>query len=184
LSVAQAKKVHVAFTASAEFVDPPNEMRSVTSVLPLTTMLLANEGEAMLLTGSSSPDEALSKLAALAPSIVITLGKEGAQVLITVRHGEYAHTPHAPVIDTTGAGDDLPAFLAGLVRNQPVEIAARGAAHMASIVITRRGAHPPKTRTSSGRNKTNPHYPISRHSALNCRSHSSLPINSSIQSYI
>jgi sugar/nucleoside kinase (ribokinase family) len=145
LSVAQAQKVNVAFTASAEFVVSAKRDEILRSVLPLTTMLLANEGEAMLLTDSTSPDEALSKLTTLAPSIVITLGKDGA---IGRHHGQAwrigAHTPDTPIVDTTGAGDVFAgAFLAGLAQNQPAEIAARGAARMASIVITQRGAHLP-----------------------------------------
>lgn len=145
LSVAQTREVKVAFTASAEFVVSAKREEILRSVLPLTTMLLANEGEAMLLTNSSSPEEALGKLTPLAPTIVVTLGKDGA---IGVHQGKPwrvdAYTPHSPIVDTTGAGDVFAgAFLAALVQEQPVETAARGAARMASIVITQRGAHLP-----------------------------------------
>jgi sugar/nucleoside kinase (ribokinase family) len=145
LSVAQNQKVKVAFTASAEFVVSSKRDEILTSVLPLTSMLLANEQEAMALTRSASPEEALAKLSLLAPSVVITLGEQGA---IGCHHGEQwrikSYIPHAPIVDTTGAGDVFAgAFLAGLVQGQPVAIAARGAARMASIVITQRGAHLP-----------------------------------------
>jgi sugar/nucleoside kinase (ribokinase family) len=146
LSVAKSRGVKTAFTASAEFVVSAKKDEILQSVLPHTTMILANEEEALVLTNSSSTDEALRKLVSLAPSVVVTCGKHGA---IGVHEGKAwkipACTPHAPIIDSTGAGDVFAgAFLAGLMQNAPVEVAARGAAQMASIVITQRGAHLPQ----------------------------------------
>jgi sugar/nucleoside kinase (ribokinase family) len=109
-------------------------------------MLLANKEEALAITDASSAEQALEKLSALVPSVVVTCGELGA---IGTHEGITwqipACIPHAPIVDSTGAGDVFAgAFLAGIMHNAPIEVAAQGAARMASIVITQRGAHLPQ----------------------------------------
>jgi sugar/nucleoside kinase (ribokinase family) len=75
------------------------------------TLLLPNEDEAWLLTGSPDPEEAARLLATRYPVVVVKLGAEGA---LWAAGDVLVHRPaHAAVVvDTTGAGD---AFAAGLL---------------------------------------------------------------------
>ena len=67
--------------------------------------LLVNAAEARLLTGARTAEEALRRLAGVAPSTVVTLGPGGAIALIEGREVTAEGVDGGPVIDTTGAGD-------------------------------------------------------------------------------
>jgi ribokinase len=74
------------------------------------------------------------------PSVVVTLGTEGALV---VEGGTSAHvpTPQVDVVDTTAAGDAFCGALAdALVRGDSLSEAARWAVRVAAIACTRPGA--------------------------------------------
>jgi ribokinase len=74
------------------------------------------------------------------PSVVVTLGTEGALV---VEGGTSAHvpTPQVDVVDTTAAGDAFCGALAdALVRGESLSEAARWAVRVAAITCTRPGA--------------------------------------------
>jgi len=136
IKTAKQSGTKVAFTASAEFVIHAKRDESLKAILPHSDLLLA---------GANSPSSALESLSTQIPMVVITRGKDGAlgATANTTWHTP-AHTPTSPVVDTTGAGDIFAgAFLAGLMHGLSPEIAARGAARLASIVITRLGSQLP-----------------------------------------
>ncbi len=144
----QTAKQHgakIAFTASAEFVIHAKRDEIRRDILPHSDLLLANAGEAVLLTNCSSPDSALENLSQQTPMVVITCGKNGAiGASASSKWQTPAFKPASPVVDTTGAGDIFAgAFIAGLMHNLTPEIAARGAARLASIVITQFGSQLP-----------------------------------------
>lgn len=145
MKAAKESGTKVAFTASAEFVIHAKRDEIMNEILPHAELLLANSGEAMLLTNATSPSLALEALAKLVPMAVVTCGKDGA---IGASASSTWHTPAfkptAPVVDTTGAGDVFAgAFVAGLMHELSPEISARGAARLASVVITQFGSQLP-----------------------------------------
>jgi sugar/nucleoside kinase (ribokinase family) len=145
IQTAKQSGTKVAFTASAEFVIHAKRDEILKDILPHSDLLLANAGEAMLLTGTTSSSSALANLSKLTPMVVITCGKDGAiGASSSSRWSTPAFKPTAPVIDTTGAGDIFAgAFIAGLMHNLSPETAARGAARLASVVITQFGSQLP-----------------------------------------
>jgi sugar/nucleoside kinase (ribokinase family) len=145
IQAAKQSGTKVAFTASAEFVIHAKRDEIVKDILPHSDLILANAGEAMLLTGTSSSNAALEALSNQTPMVVITCGKDGAVGAIANTTWRIpASAPTSPVVDTTGAGDIFAgAFIAGLMHGLPPEIAARGAARLASIIITRFGSQLP-----------------------------------------
>ena len=100
------------FEADAEPVD----------VLPLGDVVLANEGEAMAMTGAGDPDAAIGALAELCRFVVVKRGADGASALIDGRRIDVPTAPVVPV-DTTGAGDCFSAgFLYGWLHGLPPEV--------------------------------------------------------------
>ncbi|QSQ16148.1 carbohydrate kinase family protein [Myxococcus landrumensis] len=92
--------------------DPTQLKGLLARMLPLCTVVKLSEEEIGFVTGTESPEEALTRLSALGVRLpVVTLGARGALFLWK---GERIHVP-APqvrVVDTTGAGDG---FVAGLL---------------------------------------------------------------------
>ncbi|MEV4351481.1 PfkB family carbohydrate kinase [Actinoplanes sp. NPDC049596] len=86
---------------------------SVLDMLEDCHAFVPNAVEAMQYTRAATPDEALRRLAGLAPVVVVTCGGDGA-IAHDARTGETVHVPAVPVpaLDPTGAGD---VFTAGLV---------------------------------------------------------------------
>lgn len=85
---------------------------------------------------------ATALLAAGIPSVIITLGAEGALV---VDGDGLTHIPAAPVraVDTTGAGDAFIGALAtALARGDALREAARFASRVGAFAVTGRGAQP------------------------------------------
>jgi sugar/nucleoside kinase (ribokinase family) len=146
-SIALAKKhgTKVAFSASAEFVISSRRDEIMQKVLPLSDLIFANQGEALLLTQTSDPLAALHHLAQRTPSVVITRGNQGAHGIFQGASWEVqASKPAGPVVDTTGAGDAFAGvYLAGLTLGHSPQTAAQGAAQIASLVVTQRGAQLP-----------------------------------------
>lgn len=111
-------------------------------IIELSDIIFPNEKEARLMTGSESYEEAAEKLlAAGARIVVIKLGGRGAYI---ATKEERFHVPaYLPgkVVDTTGAGD---AFAAGMLvglEKYDLRGAARYAAVVAGIKVTRLGSH-------------------------------------------
>lgn len=142
IRLAKSAGVKVAFSVAAEFVVRAEKATILDVVLPSTDLLFANEGEAMLLSGASSAQDAVTALSQRCPGVVVTQGKHGALGSIGT------NSWHAPgfeaegaVVDTTGAGDVFAgAFLAGLLQGLSPLVAARGANRLASLVVAKRGA--------------------------------------------
>ncbi len=111
-------------------------------------ILIVNQDEARLMSGSPDPEKSAACIQALGPKIlVITLGKEGCIVLD--QNGTPQHVssyPASRVVDTTGAGDAFCAgFLTGYLLGLDVIQAAKLANATAFTVIDHIGgrSHPP-----------------------------------------
>jgi sugar/nucleoside kinase (ribokinase family) len=97
----------------------------VVEALRAADIFAPNEGEARQLTGATTVEEALARLAELTPLVVIKLGGEGA---IAGSGGQMLRVPAIPVraVDTTGAGDCFNAgFLYGYLRGGSLETCLR-----------------------------------------------------------
>lgn len=142
ISIAKSYGTKVAFSVGAEFVIHSKRDEIRQNILPLIDLLFANASEAMSLTETHTPEMAIENLSRIIPSTLVTHGKEGAHgIMHNQRWHTPACTPHAPVVDTTGAGDIFAgAFLAGLMNSLSPELATKGAARLASMVITTHGA--------------------------------------------
>ena len=80
------------------------------------TIVKANAGEAMALTGAGdSASAADAILAAGARAAVVTLGADGAVVSSTARKRQHVDAPRAEIVDATGAGDAVAAVIAAAV---------------------------------------------------------------------
>jgi ribokinase len=117
----------------------PDWFRSVVRDLH-PDLLLPNREEGRLLAGADDPPEIVTRLLALAPLVVLTLGPDGCLV---AWGAERRHVPAllTPVVDATGAGD---AFAAGFVtaylaERDPLQ-AAQAATQCAATVVGRSGA--------------------------------------------
>jgi len=113
------------------------------ALLPDVDVLLANQAEAMELTGERSAEAALRALAVSCPTVVLTRGKEGALATAGAGIVSVPAVPVDPVVDTTGAGDLFAAgFLLGLARERPLTECLRLGALAAAEVISHTGARP------------------------------------------
>jgi sugar/nucleoside kinase (ribokinase family) len=94
-------------------------------LLPHVDVFLPNEMEALRLAHISDMGEAVTRLRARAPCVVIKRGDRGA---LGARAGEVVEVPPIParVVDTTGAGDSFDAgFLAAFLVDEPLETSLR-----------------------------------------------------------
>lgn len=123
-------------------VNPAPARATPQHLYELAPILTPNRGEATALTGVTDPETAGRALAELTGApVIVTLGADGA--LVVVPGADPVHLP-APVVDatdTTGAGDAFNGTLAaGLAAGRPVPDAAARAVVAASIATTRAGA--------------------------------------------
>ena len=105
------------------------------------TLLLANEREAEVLTGSGE-EEAARMLADLAGAAVVKLGAAGA---VAVAGGDVhrVRAPTAEVVDPTGAGDAFDGvLLARLAAGEELPAALEEAARAGALSVAREGAWP------------------------------------------
>ncbi len=94
-------------------------------LLPQIDVFLPNEMEALRLAHISDVGEAVRRLRARAPFLVIKRGEKGA---LGARAGEVVEAPALParVVDATGAGDSFDAgFLAAFLANESLETSLR-----------------------------------------------------------
>jgi sugar/nucleoside kinase (ribokinase family) len=106
------------------------------------TVLLPNEDEAWLLTGSPDAEEAARLLATRYPIVVVKLGAEGA---LWASGDVLVHRPAHPatVVDTTGAGDAFAAGLLAVWLARPAvapQVALDAGLARAALVVGRAGA--------------------------------------------
>ena len=107
-------------------------------VLPLIDLLLPNEDELLRIAHTSSLEEALAKIGAIVPLVVVKRGSRGALVF---EGGVGTEIPAAVVttpVDTIGAGDSFNAgFLAAYLKGNPPAFCAR-AGNVAGALSTLR----------------------------------------------
>jgi sugar/nucleoside kinase (ribokinase family) len=106
-------------------------------------ILFANEVEITELAGKNDFEAAVSAIAPLVPTLVVTRSERGA---IALAGGERAEVPAEPIerlVDTTGAGDLFAAgFLAGQARGRSLKDSLKLGAIAAADVIQHYGARP------------------------------------------
>ncbi|HEY0623510.1 adenosine kinase [Sphingomonas sp.] len=109
----------------------------------LVDILFANENELLALAELDDCEEAIAKIAAQVPVLVVTRSEKGA---IAISNGERAAVPAEPidkVIDTTGAGDLFAAgFLHGQAQGWSLEKSLKLGAVCAAEIISHYGARP------------------------------------------
>jgi len=119
------------------------------AVLRGTDVLLVNEREAELVTGSAPESDwsaTLDRLTELGVErAVVTLGAEGAVVLDATASGTdrvvTLDSPEVDAVDTTGCGDAFTGALAhGLAEGRSLPQAAQTAAEVGALAATREGA--------------------------------------------
>lgn len=124
--------------AQAAFADVAPHVRWIMPSYPADLVLIGEDD------GISAP-EALNRFAAFGPDVALKWGDQG--VLLSTG-GAISHVPAVPVakvVDSTGAGDAWnAAFLAGLVKGQSPEAAAKLANDYAALTLGFRGAIPPR----------------------------------------
>lgn len=106
----------------------------------LCDVVAASERFAEEFTGASTPEEGMSRLAELAPTVIVTLGERG---LIWQRGDARGSLPAFPVkaIDTTGAGDAFHgALAAGLAAGREWQELLRYASAVGALCCTKHGA--------------------------------------------
>ncbi|TDU82531.1 sugar/nucleoside kinase (ribokinase family) [Kribbella voronezhensis] len=104
-------------------------------------VFLPNAGEAMHYTRTTSPADALHRLAERVPVVVVSDGANGA-LAIDGRSGEEVAVPAyvVPAVDTTGAGDVFAAgFIAATLWDLPLADRVRFGALVAALSVTRLG---------------------------------------------
>lgn len=114
----------------------------ILAALEVTDVLIANLDEGRVLTGTYAPDAVAAALAALCPTIALTMGEHGS---IVGSAGALARVPsqRTELVDPTGAGDAFGAgFLAGLAAGLTREAAAEQGAAMAARAVSHVGARP------------------------------------------
>lgn len=98
--------------------DPEDRWEGIAELLPLVDILMPNEAEACRMAGCVELEEAVDRLAAVVPLVVVKCGQSGALV---AQRGERTRVPGIKVTpkDTIGAGDSFNAgFLTAYLRGQ------------------------------------------------------------------
>jgi ribokinase len=110
-------------------------------LLDTTDLLVANEYEAVTLTGRTDPREAAAALLEVVPEVVVTLGATGCLCLTRGTEPLVIPAPKVTAVDSTGAGDTFVGTLAvALAEEKPVREALSWAAAAAAISVQRAGA--------------------------------------------
>jgi ribokinase len=132
LSLAKQQGLKICYSAA------PFVAEQTAALLPLTELLIVNEGEAAALSDYIEKDITTLGL----PHLIITLGSKGARY--RGKQGCFSVEPFkVTAIDTTGAGDTFLGFvLASLSDGQTIQQAMRYASAAAALQITRQGALP------------------------------------------
>ena len=139
ISTAKAKGLKIAIDLASYNVVEESRDFLIDLINNYVDIVFANEQEAFALTGLE-PQEALRFIASKVQIAVVKVGAKGA----FVQRGEEVVTVpplKADVVDTTGAGDMWAAgFLAGLVKDEPLEKCGMMGAILAANIIEVMGA--------------------------------------------
>ena len=132
LSLAKEQGLRICYSAA------PFVAEQTAGLIPLTDLLIVNEGEAEALSQFIEKD--ITKLGL--PHLIITLGSKGARYI--GEQGCFSVAPfNVTAIDTTGAGDTFLGYvLADLSDGQTMQQAMSYASAAAALQITRQGALP------------------------------------------
>lgn len=132
LSLAKEQGLRICYSAA------PFVAEQTAGLIPLTDLLIVNEGEAEALSQFIEKD--ITKLGL--PHLIITLGSKGARYI--GEQGSFLVSPfNVTAIDTTGAGDTFLGYvLADLSDGQTMQQAMSHASAAAALQITRQGALP------------------------------------------
>lgn len=144
---AAARGLALARTAGVTTIlDPAPAIALDDAILALADIVTPNESEAAALSGIevTGLDDARRAAEALiargAGKVVLTLGAQGALVHDGTAAVHVAAVPVGAVVDTTGAGDAFNGGLAvALARGEDLLAAARFAARVAAVAVTRHG---------------------------------------------
>jgi sugar/nucleoside kinase (ribokinase family) len=101
--------------------DPSGEWKNFDQILAAVDIFLPNENEAMALTHTTSPQDALTVLSGKCDCVAVKMGADGA---IASRKGETAQVQamKMDVVDTVGAGDTFDSgFLYGYLHQWPLQ---------------------------------------------------------------
>lgn len=106
-------------------------------------VLFANEEEMKVLLGSSDVDAAHAEIAEYCDIAVVTLGKNGSQIISNGEKYQIAVVEPTKLVDTTGAGDAYAAgFLYGLSQGHSLADCGRMGSQSAARIIAHIGARP------------------------------------------
>ena len=121
--------------------DPANEWGDdLFDVLSLVDVFLPNEAEALTISQTDTPEEALQVLSELAQAVVI---KQGAKGCIARNKYKTSHCPafDVPIVDVTSAGDIFNAgFIYAFLHGWDLDEAAQFANACGAIAITKAGS--------------------------------------------
>ncbi|MCI3270413.1 ribokinase [Streptomyces cylindrosporus] len=110
-------------------------------LLTATDLLVANEYEAITLTGRTDAVDAAGALLESVPAVVVTLGAAGSLYLARGAEPLAVPAPQVTAVDSTGAGDTFVGALAvALGAERPIREALRWAAAAAALSVQRPGA--------------------------------------------
>ncbi|HLG86988.1 MAG TPA: adenosine kinase [Alphaproteobacteria bacterium] len=140
--IAHAAGRKVALTLSDSFCVERHHAE-FTRLVENVDILFANEGEARMLTGAHSYDEAARALSSACPIVCVTHGAQGSVIFADgVAHQIPAH-PVERLVDTTGAGDLYAAgVLHGITSGKDIPTSGRIGAIAAAEIISQVGPRP------------------------------------------
>jgi sugar/nucleoside kinase (ribokinase family) len=144
IETAKAAGRKVAFTLSDAFVIDRygDDFRALIND-GLIDILFANKVELAAITGEADFDAGIASLQDKVPTLVVTRSEEGAVAVHRGNRAEVEAEPIDEVVDTTGAGDLFAAgFLAGYVKQKPLETCLRMGSIAAAEIISHYGARP------------------------------------------
>ena len=110
-------------------------------LLEAVDILVANEHEAVAITGQADHERALEELRGTVGWVIVTLGARGALTAFGDEAAVWIEAPRVNAVDTTAAGDTfVGALAAARVERQPADRAVRFATAAAGLSVQRAGA--------------------------------------------
>lgn len=112
-------------------------LEDLSALLSYCIFFTPNEKEAMDLTGTDTPQDALLRLSESIPGTILTMGEQGSIAYIDQQIYHQPCVSYGNVVDSTGAGDLYCAgLLYGLTHGYSVKECMRVAAHVSGYSVT------------------------------------------------